>query len=294
MPRDASAGSVDQMRVRIGFQAARLEGSHPDPNPVPNEHIVGLDWYRVVTGVTIALAPGWDGEVEIPYEIKKVTAKYVLPDGTEFDNPTGDLHHRDETLEGVGDLSLLGNRRIRNLLLDGDFLRVGIGFTVPTGRIHDDPYELGAIGAKHQHIQFGSGTIDPLVRLDYAWQPDGFGADMSFSMRQPLYEGSRGFRASGIFDLAVGPRARATDWLSISVHYVVSYQERAFWHDVADPNSGYLQQGISLAAPIGIGHGVTIVPTVLRTLSIRTRGGGDTFEMDWTVGVGVDVSIGGP
>ena len=292
MPRDASAGPVDQVRVRIGMQAAHLDGSHPDTVPVANEHIVGLNWVRVVADVSIAVAPGWDMETEIPYDVKQVTAKYELPDGRPFNNPQGDLHHRDETLEGVSDLSLVCNRRLASLVLEGDFLRIGVGFTIPTGRVEDDPYRLGAMGLKHEHIQFGSGTVDPLARLDYALQFGSVGLDLSLSVRQPLYESSKGYHASGLFDLAIGPRLRAAEWISVSVHYVVSYQERAFWHDVPDSNSGYVQQGIAVAAPVAIGHGVTVVPMVMRTLSIRTRDKGDTYEMDWTGGIAIDVAVG--
>jgi hypothetical protein len=278
--------------ARIGVQWARLDGSHPDPSPVPNEHIVSLDWVRVLMAIGVPLGGPWDAGVELPYDIKRVRVRYELPDGTPFDNPLGDLHHRDETLEGVGDLTLLLNLRGRDLLLAGDFGHAGLGFTLPTGRTEEDPYALAALGFRHQHIQFGTGTVDPVLRLDYAWQSGAFGADVSFSLRLPFYENAETYEGASQADLALGPRVAILPWLSASLHYTVGYQTRAFWDGVKDPNTGYAMHSLALTLPIRLSPQVAIMPTVVRVLSIDTRGSGDTFEMDWSVTVSVDVAVG--
>ena len=257
---------------------------------MPNEHVVELDWYRVLLAVNVPLAPHWDLEAELPYDVKDVDVRYELPGGGTFDNPQGDLHHRDETLEGVADLRLLLNLRTQPGLFKADFLRIGGGCTLPTGKIESDPYENPA--AKHQHIQFGTGTVDPLLRADYAASFGDFALSVSAGLRAPLYENREDFRAPSEFDGSIGPSWRPLDGLSLSLRYSALYQTKGTWDGDRDPNTGYLQQGLGLSAAIRLSKNVILMPSALRTLSIDTRGDADTFEMDWLAGLTLEVGFG--
>jgi hypothetical protein len=77
-----------------------------------------------------------------------------------LDRPQGDIHHRNETLAGIEDPWLMvhaGHTR-------GAWSVAGrLGVTVPLGRTEPDPFALGDLGLPHQHIQFGTGTWDPVV-----------------------------------------------------------------------------------------------------------------------------------
>src|SRR5262245_51979174 len=128
-----------------------MDGSHPSDFPVPNEHIVRVDWWRTTLDATAALGKGFEGQLFIPYDVKKQSAKYELPDGTKFDNPDGDLHHRSERRDGLGDIELSVHYRLNRWRFTG-------GVAVPTGEIEHNPYELGGMGLPHRHIQFGTGT----------------------------------------------------------------------------------------------------------------------------------------
>lgn len=176
--------------------------------------------------------------------------------------------------------------------MDNDRFHAGIGVSLPTGRTEEDPWALGAQGLRHQHIQFGTGTVDPVVRLDYSRLADPVGFLVSTSLQTPAYENSEGYRASPLFDFSIGPRVRIDDWLVVGASYVASYQGRATWSGLADENSGYFLQGVSVTAPIRLAAGFTLIPTLLRTFSIRTRGDQDAFRMDWMVGVSLDLSLG--
>jgi hypothetical protein len=46
-------------------------------------------------------------------------------------------------------------------------------------------------------------------------------------------------------------------------------------------------------AAIALAPGVNLIPTVLRVVSIDTRGSGDSLEMDWLVGLSLDLALGG-
>lgn len=274
-------------------QFARLDGSHPDPDPVPNNHFVHLDWFRTEFDLAYGFSKDWDLELDIPYDVKTVSAKYELPDGTPFNNPVGDLHHRDERLQGISDLKLLVNYRPGSVLMGDDRLHVGIGVSLPAGETEEDPWKKGNQGLKHQHIQFGTGTVDPMIRLDYYRLADPIGFLVSANLQLPLYENPHTYKGSTQADFTVGPRAQIADWLVVGASYVASYQTRAFWDGDPDENSGYFLQGVGFNAAIRIAPGVTIIPTVLRVHSIDTRGSSDSLKMDWLVGLSVDLALGG-
>lgn len=238
-------------------------------------------------------AKDWDVELDIPYDFKIVSAKYELPDGTPFNNPQGDLHHRDERLQGLSDFKLLANYRPGSVLLKDDRLHIGLGVSLPVGKTEEAPWALGDLGLKHQHIQFGTGTVDPMIRIDHYRLADPVGFLVSANLQIPLYENRHGYKGSTQGDFTIGPRVQVADWLVFGVSYVASYQTRAFWDGDPDENSGYFLQGVGANAAIRLAPGVTLIPTVLRVFSIDTRGSSDTLEMDWLVGLSIDIALGG-
>lgn len=277
--------------MTLRSQFAQLEGNHPDPDPVPNFHFVELKWFRTELDLAYGFVKDWDVEIDIPYDVKDVDARYELPDGTEFDNPEGDLHHRDERLEGVSDLKVFLNYRPGSVFMKDDRLHVGLGISLPVGKIEDDPFRLGDQGLKHQHIQFGTGTFDPLLRVDYYKLADPIGVLVSANVQAPLYENRKGYKGAKQADFTIGPRVQVSDWLVLGASYVASYQTRAFWDAEPDENSGYFLQGVGMNAALRLAPGVNLIPSALRVFSIDTRGGGDSLEMDWLVGLSLDLSF---
>ena len=70
-----------------------------------------------------------------------------------------------------------------------------VGTTVPLAGVEDDPFVLGAMGRRHQHIQFGNGTFDPLLAVDLSrtfgkLQLSGYG-----QAQITVYENRKGFQA---------------------------------------------------------------------------------------------------
>jgi hypothetical protein len=71
-----------------------------------------------------------------------------------------DLHHRTETLVGLTD-PWLSLRAAKTLGPWAFAFRAGL--TLPVGSTVPNPFELGREGKEHEHIQLGTGTVDPLV-----------------------------------------------------------------------------------------------------------------------------------
>ena len=258
-----------------------------------NLHFIELDWERTELTSTYSFAPDWTVELNLFYDIKDMDAHYTLPDGTPYTNPLGNIHHRDETLRGMADLRLLLNHWWRGILFEGDTLHVGAGFTLPTGEIEKNPYDLATAGLKHQHIQFGNGTIDPLLRADYSLVGDPLGFGLSLGLHAPLYENRNDYKGPTLLQFSAGPRLDFNGDVSINFRYTSLYQTRGTWDGDIDPNSGYFLQGISLSTPIRLSPVLTLIPTLMRIYSIDTRGNSDTFEMDTMIAVTLNISFGG-
>jgi hypothetical protein len=246
-----------------------------------------MDWSRFEVVVKVPFTPTSEMELQMPYDIKDMKARYELPDGTEFDNPAGDRHHRTERLEGVADFKLFFT------WLVGDW-RLSAGVNLPVGDTVEDPYELGDLGLNHQHVQFGTGTIDPLARVYYLL-PLSDAVNISFGVgaQVPLMENRFGYHAPPMVDVTVGPRIAVTDWLALSASYSFLYQGRAYWSGEPDPNTGYTLHGVQVALPMHTDSGFFIIPSVYRALQVDVRDDADTFELDWIVTLSLEVPLGG-
>ena len=102
-------------------------------------------------------------ELQLPFKVTHTTVQYRRPDGTIFVPDYEDIHHRNETLFGVGDPWLSA----RTAWVVGPVIIGGrVGLTLPVGKTEEDPFALGRAGLAHQHIQFGTGTFNPILGLE--------------------------------------------------------------------------------------------------------------------------------
>jgi hypothetical protein len=69
------------------------------------------------------------------------------------------------------------------------------GVTVPLGRTEENPFALGREGRSHQHIQFGTGTWDPLAGAAAGRRLGGLVATASVIARLPVATNGHGYRA---------------------------------------------------------------------------------------------------
>lgn len=131
-----------------------------------------------------------------------------------------DAHHRDESLSGLGDVSL----RVKHYFIAVEKWQAAVvcGLSVPTGEVqnvptagfveHHEERRYGIESPHHSHLRLGTGTFDPsigveaLYRIDERWLVFG-----SATGNFPLYENRYDYQTgiSGLFNL--GPAVRLLD-----------------------------------------------------------------------------------
>lgn len=116
-------------------------------------------------GAEYALTPYLAIGGALPYRVADVDVSYFDPaTGAPREPSFAGIHARTETVHGIGDASL----HVHGALSRGRFaFHARLGSTLPLGgTLDENPYELGAIGFPHEHIQLGTGTAMPFVALE--------------------------------------------------------------------------------------------------------------------------------
>ena len=138
----------------------------------------------------------------------------------EVNTEESDAHHRDEVLDGLGDIRLSFKHYF---VADEKWQVAGIfGLSFPTGEInrltrasfidHEEAETLGVAIPRHTHLQLGTGTFDPflgieaLYRFDEHWMMYG-----SVLANLPFYENRFDYRTAPNVTLTVGPAVRIGD-----------------------------------------------------------------------------------
>ena len=249
-----------------------------------HRHEVSLGYLRLEVELGFQLHRSWGLKLRLPYDIKHQESRVeFLEDVTEQQRvailSNQDIHHRTESYSGLSDLMVLANYRKVSLFQEGDFLNVSFGSTLPTGRTEEDPNRLSDQGLKHLHIQFGTGTFDPLLEFSYRTSvSDQLSIGGQVFGRFPFSENTKGYRgpiettAGLILDYAVNRS------VSVHVNPTVNYQHFAHWFGGRDIHSGLIGTGVLLGISIHSWKETYIGVNFLYPVSQRTLSDGDAFR----------------
>ncbi len=264
-------------------QGGHLEAKGVSPTgeviPVPlHRHHVTLNILRIDVGLKYQFNSGWMLEAIVPYAIKAQEATVEKIEGypitdTEMDAilRSRDNHHRSETYTGLQDGEVLLGYNAQGLLQKSDVLAARLGTTVPLGSTEANPWELGEKGLKHLHIQFGSGTFNPIAELSYRMRLyGGLTANVNLRGKFPFYANSKTYRGSRELTYMAGVQYRFTDWLSLHASYLGFYQSYAFWAGKQDINSGLRYSIASLGTTVRTPYDATLLLTVALPLQQET------------------------
>jgi hypothetical protein len=176
-------------------------------------------------------------ELQLPLRLTRTTIQFRRLDGTPVSLDYENIHHRNETLFGPGDPWVLGRYAFS---LGEVRLAARAGFTVPLGSTEEDPFALGDAGQPHQHIQFGSGTVQPLLALEAGREWEAWGARVWGQAQLSVAENSHGFRAGHRFGAGLAGVLKVADSLRLSAGADVAHEQPERWDGVVqqDGNLG--------------------------------------------------------
>ena len=246
---------IDQFRVNVNMLASPdAQGGHLETRGLSptgkvidaplHRHHVALSTYRIDVGVQYLLNDQWTLQANIPYTVRDQNASIewidpVSPEEEQAILRSRDIHHRDETYSGLTDSDLFLGYKTRGLFKTGDVLLARLGTTIPVGKTEENPWKLGEAGIEHLHIQFGTGTFNPIAGLQYS-VPLYRGLTVMASTRGtlPFYENNKRYRGPVELTYTAGFMYRLSDWFSFSGNYLGFYQSAAAWAGERDINTG--------------------------------------------------------
>jgi hypothetical protein len=194
-------------------------------------------------------------EAQLPFRAVGTTIDFMTPTGEAYEPLDADVHHRDETIAGVADPWLL--LRVGGRVGDV-WLAARAGLTLPLGSTEEDPFALGDRGLRHQHIQLGSGTLDPVLVLEANAPIDTFRLRGFVQGKLSLYENTHGYRAPARLDVGTSIGHALIGDLAGSVGLDASHETPERWSGVIrqDGNLGRTELLAALGLAYTAGAGV--------------------------------------
>jgi len=304
---EAGADTLHKGTLRVTFNATNgfdYQGGHPEHTQLTSdgqliegglhEHIVDLDFLRSELSLEYTFKDNWTAWLRTPYDIKVQTASVnfisdFTEQGIEGIVRNRDIHHRNETYTGFSDFRLLVAHRFIKFLGEKSRLDLAFGTSLPIGKTEENPLLAGEEGEKHLHIQFGTGTFDPLLELHYATF---FTKRLSFALftmnKVSLYENDKTYKAPFETTSGFSFGYKASKWLVLRTTFANFSQTQALWNGKPDPNSGLISFNGTIASTFRLKNGLMITPgyrfpVYQRTLSSE----GDVFEYGPTFALNV-------
>jgi hypothetical protein len=194
-------------------------------------------------------------ELQAPFRVVATSVTYATADGRPYEPLDAGVHHRDEVVAGAADFWLLFRMGKR---FDQWWVAARPGVSVPVGATNENPFALGDQGRRHQHIQLGSGTFDPILVLEAsrAFEPLTFEA---FAQGQAsLYENSHGYRAPWRASVGAGVGTELIGKLSGTLGGELFHDSAERWEGVIrqDGNLGRTEILASITLRQEVPHGM--------------------------------------
>jgi thiol-disulfide isomerase/thioredoxin len=240
----------------VGSRAVAVHDSGcPDIGPIcgvraepPQRHHTTLLATDVRLIGEYGILPSLAVQAMLPLRIVDTRTRYT----DLFDRPISldyqNIHHRNETLVGLGDAQVLLHRGFKAF---GVAIGARAGVSIPLGDVREDPYRLGAEGLPHEHIQLGTGTWDPVVSLDASGPIGPYVLGGFAALQAPLYQGAHGYRA-GARSQAGLVFSRSFETVTLRLSGQVLHERPERWHGrvpMDDGNQGrtdlYVAPGVT-------------------------------------------------
>jgi len=212
--------------------------------------------------------------LELPLRVAIIEAEFVDKAGNSLPEFTS-IHHRTETLMGIGDVALQGRYR---LLVPNSAQRLRLdivaGMSAPTGETQPNPFALGRMGKDHQHVFFGRGTFDPRLSIQAAYGLADVNLLFQTSWRGSVYENRLGYQGPQLLQVGFhgGSSLGLSAW-QFGVGLEVVKEFPAKWAGELAENSGRLDIVPSIGATFLYGEGTAASLILKRPFTLSTAGG---------------------
>lgn len=209
-------------------------------------------------------------ELSVPVRSVFIDPDFADADGAPVEQGES-IHHRKESVVGLGDLRLVG---VVPVLTDPEALAITLrlGLSLPTGHVEPDPFALGRAGESHQHIFFGSGTVDPVLGVELAHQIGSVLLTGGGQAQLPMYAGEHDYRQGARVSANLGIHWLLDGW-RLGLHPGLYFETASKWGSTAADNSGRLDALGSASVGYTPAAGPAWTLTAGKPFTIRTDGG---------------------
>ena len=174
------------------------EQAEAQGNPIPShQHHQEVLFATISSNLLYSFNDQWQIGMSLPFQYRNIGIRYSLTDtGENYTPPYAGLHHRNETLYGLGDAEAYAQR-----FFTLDSLTVGIffGSTIPIGKTEEDPYALAVAGQEHQHFQMGTGIFVPTTDVTVFYRQEKQGWIGKVRGEYSLYENDKFYKTGSAF-----------------------------------------------------------------------------------------------
>ena len=272
------------MAVTVSRAEAQHDALDDDP---PDQHHTTLWVTEARLLGEFGIHPNFAIQATLPLRFIGTNTQYTDLSGTPIQLDHPNIHHRNQVLVGLGDTQLF----LHGAAKPGGFQLGGrVGFSIPSGQVNPNPFKLGDLGLPHQHLQFGTGTFDPVIGADLsrsfgAWSLAGFA-----QTQLPLYRGPEGYQAgTRIFGGLVGISGLGLEKVRFRLGVAAFHEFPERWDGVVPTEDG--NQG---RTDLFVGLGVT-VPFLTDwsvSLDLRARVYGQVVGAQLQMPLIVELSLG--
>jgi len=287
---------AEHLRIDVAADGSRALAVHdtgcPELGPIcavraepPQQHHTVLWLWEARILAEYGVVREWAVDAVVPIRLMQTRTSYTDLAGNPITLDYENIHHRNETLAGLGDPQLWIHH---GASVSGFALSQRVGMSLPAGKIEPNPDVLGRQGLPHEHFQLGTGTVDPLVALD-ASKDLGPVALAAFAQAQvPFFEGRYGYQAGA--RLLGGLEAqREVGPLTARLGATLSHEFPERWNGAVpleDGNQGRtdLFVGAGVTVPVGGDWSITV--------DVRARAWGHVVGAQLDLPVIAEVSVG--
>ncbi len=219
--------------------------------PIPDHtHDQGITFVNLQSSFLYSFDSSWQVMGVVPFQIRKQSIEYyLLETGEAYTPPYAGIHHRNETLYGLGDPQIVFQR-----FAPTEHFTVGLslGSTLPLGKTEENPYALGAQSKIHQHFQMGTGSFVPVGELYVLYPKEGWGILSQARMMLPFYENKKGYFIGNTYSVDVGYWAYLHPKVNIFTQLQYLHKEPDYWLDLQAPYSENIALEASISARLRV------------------------------------------